>query len=387
MTIEIDDLGPEVIVHVSDVVTGMRGILVIDNTVLGPTGGGCRMMPNITDLEVAQLARSMTYKFGILGLPRGGCKSGLWGDPAMPAEEKRGLLRAFGRALQPLLETKAAAVGPDMGVTAADVRDIYDGAGVAQLRSGLFERVHEGDPAAYHITGHGVIASAMAAAEVIGMPFRGARIAVEGFGQVGAGTCRRAVREGAVVVGISTLEGGLHDEGGLDVEQLLALRRTHGDRLVHEYRGGERIPSESIYFVPADVVVPGARPWVIDEGNCARVQARIVASGGNITVTRGADQMLFQRGVLSVPDFIASAAAALASWVDFLGGSLDHAFGAIDRVLGGITTKVVQEAQKAAVSPYEVATGMVRKRIDDARGQPRKTFEQTREEIRALLGM
>src|SRR4051812_19229895 len=98
-----DDLGPEVVARVYDPETGMRGVLVIDNTVLGPAGGGARMMPNITEEEVAALARSMTFKFGILGLPRGGCKSGIWGDPAMPAESKRRIMRAFGRSLKPFL--------------------------------------------------------------------------------------------------------------------------------------------------------------------------------------------------------------------------------------------------------------------------------------------
>jgi glutamate dehydrogenase (NAD(P)+) len=380
-----DEIGPEAQVLVSDPVTGMRGILVIDSTALGPCGGGARMLPDLTAEEVADLARGMTYKFSILGLPRGGSKAGIWADPSLPSERRRELLLAFGRAVAPYLASKDVAIGPDMGVTVKDVSIIYAGAGAENVRTGLFERPHEGDPAAYHITGYGVVAAMRAAAPFAGLEMAGATVAIEGFGQVGAGVARHAARLGARVVAVSTLEGTLHDDRGLDVEKLLSLRRTVGDRLVREYEDGELLASDALYFLPADVLVPGARPYVIDEANAPRVEAKLVVSGGNITTTPAAEESMFKRGLLSVPDFVANSGGAIASWVDMLGGDLPQAFRTMDALIGKLTRSIMQESRTRGVSPYVVATTRARERVLAARGKPRRRFEETREEIRRMF--
>ena len=385
--IAMDELGPEAVVFVNDVETGMRGVLVIDNSSLGPCGGGTRMLPDLSVDEVAALARGMTYKFGILGMPRGGSKAGIWGDSSIPTDRKRAIMRAFGRRLRPYLETKDVAVGPDMGVTVSDVASIYEGAGVENIRSGLFEHVHEGDPAAYHITGYGVVVSMVAAAPFAGIDIRGSRVAIEGFGQVGVGVARYAERAGAKVVAISTVRGAIYSEAGLDVAALLRLRRECGDDCVLRYGRAEQLATSELYYLPVDALVPGARPYVINDENAHRVQAKLVVSAGNITTTEPAESLLFQRGVVSVPDFVANSGGAIASWVDFLSGDLEQAFAAIRRLIGTITGEVLTQARSRAITPWAAATSRVRERVIAARDQPRKTFEQTRSEIRSLLGM
>jgi glutamate dehydrogenase (NAD(P)+) len=382
-----DELGPEVVLYVHDPVSGMRGVLVIDNSVLGPTGGGARMAPDITGEEIARLARSMTYKFGIFGFPRGGCKSGICADASAPVEARRAITRAFGHAVRPFLVENHAAIGPDMGVTVRDVDDVYDGAGVTRLRSGLFAREIDGDPTAYHLTGHGVIGAAKAVSSLAGLSMRDARVAVEGFGQVGTGCARRVQREGAKLVAISTILGAIYDERGLDVSRLLELRRRHGDRCVLEYTGAAQIDRSEIYYLPVDVLVPGARPDVITEENASRIQARLISSGGNIAVTESAQEILFQRGVVVVPDFISNAGAAIASWVDFMAGEPDQAFAAIDRLITSLSSDVISESQRTGQNPYRVATARVKARIAASRLGPRKSFDQTKSEIRDLLGV
>jgi glutamate dehydrogenase/leucine dehydrogenase len=322
----------------------------------------------------------------MLGLPRGGSKAGIASDPA-DATTKVPRLRAFGVAIRSLMANRDVAVGPDMGVTVEDVREIYAGAGVEQIRSGLFEQVRDNDAVGYHLTGHGVIAAAMGACEVAKLPFRGSRIAIEGFGQVGVGCARRAGREGAKIVAISTSLGGLYDPAGLDLERLMSLRRSVGDRCVIEYGRGERIASDQLYFLPVDIMIPGARPWVIDERNCDRVQAKLVCSGGNITVTDGAQEALWRRGVVTVPDFVANAGAAISSLVDFLGGTPEQALAAVDRLVSNSTRTVMTKAQATGEVPYRTAVGIARERVVAARGKPRKTFAQSMTEIRGLLGL
>jgi glutamate dehydrogenase (NAD(P)+) len=296
-------------------------------------------------------------------------------------------MQAFGRRLRPFLLSNFVAVGPDMGVTVQDVAHVYEGAKVENARSGLFARIVEDDPAAYHITGYGVATSMRAALATAGVEMKGARVAIEGFGQVGDGSARYAHRFGAKVVSISTLKGAIYNADGLDVDRLLQLRRTDGDDCVLAYGDAELIPVSSLYFLPVDVLVPGARPYVIDDENWRSLNARAIVSGGNITLTSGAYESLFQKGVLVVPDFISNAGAAIASWVDFLAGDFSQALATIDRLVSRVTTDVMQEASRTARNPYVVATDRVKERIRDARGQRQKSFDEIKVEIRQLFGM
>jgi glutamate dehydrogenase/leucine dehydrogenase len=382
-----DELGPELVVRVHDPETNMTGFLVVDNSVLGPVGGGTRMAPDVDEQEVRDLARAMTYKFAFLGLPRGGSKAGIIGDPSMPPEAKRAYLRAFGRGLRSFLKTKDVAVGPDMGITVDDVKVIYEGANVEQVRKGLFARVVEGDPAGYHLTGRGVIRAALATCRSAEIPFAGATLAVEGFGQVGVGTCRTAVKEGGKVVAVSTMAGAIYNASGLDVEQLMALRREHGDRCILEYKGAERISPDEIYFLPVDISIPGARPWVITEENCDRVQAKVVVSAGNLSVTEAAENKLWARKVITVPDFVANAGALLGSLVDFLGGSVEQAFHAIDTIMTARAAEVATEAIRSNVVPRRVAIKRATELIVSKRGQRPRTFDETMPEIGRILGL
>jgi len=205
-----NEIGPELICEVWEPKCGLHGFLVVDNTTLGPAGGGTRMAPDLVVEEIADLARGMTFKFAIMGLPRGGSKAGIVGNPRLPPEEKIELLHAFGRKIALLLRENEVSIGPDMGIDAGDVSEIYLGAGRKNPRSGLFQMVIEGDPAAFHFTGYGVATAATVAASAAGIPVEECRVIIEGFGQVGVGTARYLSRAGAKVVAISTLSGAVH---------------------------------------------------------------------------------------------------------------------------------------------------------------------------------
>lgn len=344
------------------------------------------MTPDITVEEVADLARGMTYKFGIHGFPRGGSKAGIWGDPGMPPEKKRDTLRAFGRALVPYLRHDEVVCGPDMGVSVDDVQEIYTGAGVRNRRTGLFSRPHQGDPLAYHLTGLGVCCACQSAARVAGLDFSGSRILLEGFGQVGVGVARYAHARGARVVAVSTVKGAVYNPEGLDVPRLLELRRQHGDSCIDHVRG-DKLPADELYFCPADILVPGARPHVITAENVGRVQSGIVVSAGNNSVTREADEMLSRRGSLSVPDFVANGGAIIASLVDFNGGTREQAFKAIEERISALTESVLREAIDRSSTPHSVATRRVKQLVLESRSRPRRSFEETMSEVRDLLGL
>src|SRR5262249_22239665 len=141
----------------------------------------------------------------------------------------------------------------------------------------------------------------------IGLPLRGARVALEGFGKVGSGAAKFFAREGARVVALSTVRGAIHAPEGLDVGALLALRSEHGDvEALERYASGDagvaRIAASELYGVPADILVPGARPDAIHAGNVEGVTAALVAPAANIPYGEGMVRRLHARGCTALPD-------------------------------------------------------------------------------------
>jgi glutamate dehydrogenase (NAD(P)+) len=155
-------------------------------------------------------------------------------------------------------------------------------------------------------TGHGVKAAAEAALAHRGRTLKGASIAIEGFGKVGAGMALASARAGARIVGVSTVDGLLADPDGLDVEELFSLRERFGDGLVEHGRAPAR-PREDLFELECDVLVPGARPDSITLDVAARLRCAVVAPGANVPYGPGAVEELHRRGIIAVPDFIANA--------------------------------------------------------------------------------
>ncbi len=369
-----DDLGPEKVFHVYDPVVGMRGVIVVDTTLMGIAGGGTRMLPDITTEEIFGLARAMTYKFATLDFPVGGAKAGIWADPSLKGQKRQDVLRSFGKAVRPLLST-GITVAADIGTDARDVATIYEGAEVPLQSTGLALVEIDGEPLENHATGYGVVVAAKAALEHVGLDIKDAKVAIEGFGKVGGGAALYTVREGARLVAISTLEGTLYDEDGLDVERLLSLRKKHGDMAIREYGSGKILDKAELYFLPVDVMIPGARPHVIDKNNAARVKAKVISSIANIPITDEAEEILFGRGIVSVPDFISNAGGVLVAVVDILGGTADDVFRALDEIIGSNVRDIVSDALGEHISPRALAVKRAREKVKRIRERREGTLD------------
>jgi glutamate dehydrogenase (NAD(P)+) len=362
-----DEPGPEKILHVYDPSVGMKGVVVVDTTSpQGWSGGGTRMLPDITTEEISWLARTMTYKLAYLDMPVGGAKAGIWADPGIQGAPREAILRAFGNAVKPLLTT-GLGLGADMGTNAKDVAIIYEGAGVPQTSTRLAQQEKEGETLEDHATGYGVVVAAQAACGFAGMELKGATVAIEGFGKVGGGVARYMAEAGAKVVAISTISGAIYNQGGLDTKKLLSVRKQSGDRTVEEYEDARRIDKEEIYFLPVDVLIPGARPYVIHKNNAMQIQAKVISSIANIPITDEAEEMLFQRGTYSVPDFICNAGGVVLGVVDALGGTADDVFRAVRRILDPLVRDILADARKEMRSPRSLAVRRTREKVLKAR--------------------
>jgi len=308
----IDEWGPEKVVCVSDRRTGMRGVLVIDNTARGMGKGGTRMSPTVSTTEVMRLARNMTWKWAGVDLFYGGAKAGIRADPH--TSDKEQVLRAFARALHNEVP-KEYVFGLDVGLTEDDAAILEDEIGG---RGGAVGTPYALGGLPYDqlgVTGYGVAETVDAAAQYIGRDTASLTVSIQGFGAVGAATARRLADLGATIVAISTSQGGLHNPDGLDVEQLLKERDRHGDALVNHYSAAKPIACGEEITVPADVLVPAALQDVIDDHMARALPAAIVVEGANLPSSPSAQEILRERGVLVVPDFIANAGGVVAAAV------------------------------------------------------------------------
>jgi len=363
-----DEIGPEKIVHVHDPVVGMKGVVVIDSTAMARTaGGGIRMLPDITTKEIAGLARAMTFKFGSLGVPVGGAKSGIWADPGIKGEERKEIMRAFGRSLKSLLEAKEVAFGADIGTDATDLPFVFEGAELPWESIGLLTEEKDGEPLENHVTGYGVTIAAQAACEFGGIDINGATVAIEGFGKVGGGVARYISEMGARVVALSTIQGAIYNEDGLDVRRLLEARKVSGDKAVNEYEDADHLAKEEIFALPVDILIPGARPYVITEKNADRVQAKIISSIANIPITDEAEEILFRKGIHVVPDFISNAGGTIISVVDFLGGTSDNAFMAAKELIASSARDILADSRKEKMNPRSLAVKRITEKVLQAR--------------------
>jgi len=334
-------------IELRDEAAGLDAFIVIDHDLFPVSAGGTRMLPDVDAREVARLARAMTWKFALCGVRYAGAKAGI----RFEGGDRDAVLAAYRRALAPFRDVFLT--GPDMGTRPSDfVTPDLDALP-------LWAQSHEGLGMDDLATGHGVKSAAEAALAHLGQKLEGATVAIEGFGKVGAGTARACARAGARVVGISTVHGLLADAAGLDVEELLELRRRFGDRLVSN-AAREARPRDELFELEVDVLVPGARPDSITRKVADRVRCAVVAPGANIPYAPKAVEVLHARGILAIPDFISNSGGVHLYESVEQDDAPEAALAKIEELIAGTVTRVLAVAQAENVTPLEAALRDVR---------------------------
>lgn len=350
-----DTLGPKSILHIHEPAIGLKAILVVDNVATGPAIGGVRLAPDVSLEECFRLARAMTFKNAAAGLPHGGGKSVIFGDPAMDAAKKETLIRAFARAIGPTVEYIA---GPDMGTNETAMAWIRDEIGRA---AGLPREVGGIPLDEIGATGFGVAVACEAAAPFAGLSLDGARIVVQGYGAVGRNAARYLERKGAKLVGVADRGGAVANPDGLDLAALTEL--TRAGHSVGEYAGGKVISHEELIGLPCDIWIPAARPDVLRADNVDRLNCKLVVQGANIPATAEAERMMFERGIVSVPDFIANAGGVICASVEHRGGGEAMAFTSIEEKIRRNTRLTLERARSSNAPPVQAATALAMDRL------------------------
>jgi glutamate dehydrogenase (NAD(P)+) len=321
------------------------------------------MAPDVDTGECVRLARAMTLKNAASGLAHGGGKSVLIGDPRMPPAQKERLVRAFAHALR---REEDYIFGPDMGTDEGCMAWVKDEIGRAVGLPAAVGGIPLDEVGA---TGWGLCQAADVAAPYCGLDLRGARLVIQGFGAVGKHSARFLAERGAVLVAASDSEGAIHDASGLRVAELIALKDA--GKSVCAYAGGRALDRDAVLDVECDIWVPAARPDVVREDNVQRLRTRLVLQGANIPFTTGAENMLHDRGVLVVPDFIANAGGVICAAMEYHGATQSSAFAAIEDKIRANTRAVLEAARRDRVPPRQAALDLAVGRVKEAMGYRR----------------
>ena len=300
------------------------GYRVHHNTVLGPTKGGIRYHPGVTLGEVTALAMLMSWKCALMGLPYGGAKGGVACDPgSMSRRELEHMTRRYTAEVMLFIGPDLDIPAPDLGTNEQTMAWIMDTYAMTQGRT--VPGVVTGKPILIggsagrrDATGRGLVYALGPALKDLGLELRGARVAVQGFGNVGSVAARLLWREGCTIVGVSDARGGVISSQGMDIRELTNHVKESGS--VVGFPGTEPISNAGLLELPCDILVPAAVGGQITVQNADRVHARVVAEGANGPTTPEADEILADRGILVIPDILANAGGVVVSYFEWVQG-------------------------------------------------------------------
>lgn len=353
----VDELGPAKVIFLR-LGADVEAVVVIDNIALGPAIGGTRMRPDISAAEVARLARAMTMKNAVAGLPHGGAKSGIAAPHNLAPVDHERVMRAFARAIEPLTDYVP---GPDMGTSETSMAFVHDEIG----RSVGLPTVLGGVPLdELGATGFGVAICADVLAEAKILDLAGARVVVQGFGAVGTHAAIQLAKRGATIIAVADSKGATTEPGGLDVAALVAYKRAEGT--VAGFPGGTAVPRDDILGYGCEILVPAAQPDVLTLDNVGKVSARVILEGANIPITVAAEEELHRRGVLCVPDVIANAGGVICAAAEYRGAGRSEAFTDIEEKIHMSTAEMLDRAEGDLLTPREAAIQMARARVNHA---------------------
>lgn len=301
-----------------DIFTGYR---VQHNNSRGPYKGGLRYHPDVDSDEVTALASLMTWKTALVGVPFGGAKGGIAVDPAtLSRREREQLTRRFVQAIDPVIGPHEDIPAPDVNTDPATMAWFMD---EYSRQHGYTPAIVTGKPPAVggslgrkEATGLGVAIVAEKAAAAAGIALAGARVIVQGFGNVGSHAALFLRERGAKIIGVSDVHGGRYHPGGIDMDA--ALKQQDEAGTIRDLPGTEARTNAELLESDCDILVPAALDRVLTSDNAGRVKARLIVEGANAPTTFEADEIFRERGIQVVPDILANAGGVTVSYFEWV---------------------------------------------------------------------
>lgn len=297
------------------------GYRVQHNGSRGPCKGGIRYHPEVDLYEVRGLAALMTWKTALMNLPFGGAKGGVavkaW---ELSEGELERLTRTFTSRISLILGVNRDIPAPDMYTNAQTMAWMMDEYG---RKNGYSPGIVTGKPVELGgslgreaATGTGTVIICEQVAAEFQVPIEGARVVVQGFGNVGSHTARIIAERGAKVIAVSDVHGGIHDPGGLDVPALMQFVKKTGK--VAGFPGSTVITNETLLSLECEFLIPAALGGVIAKENCDSIRARFIIEAANAPTTPIATKRLEERGIIVVPDILVNAGGVTVSYFEWV---------------------------------------------------------------------
>ena len=300
-----------------------EGYRVQHNTSRGPTKGGIRYHHDVDVHETTALSMWMTWKCAVANLPYGGAKGSVKVNTKLLSKrELEKLTRRYATEINIVIGERGDIPAPDIGTNPQTMAWIMD---TISMQAGYtMPGVVTGKPiemggsqGRVEATGRGVVVSAVEACKKLGMRMDGAKVVVQGFGNVGSVAAMLAEREGAIVVGVSDARGGIYNEKGLPVSELYH-KYSGMDGGILNYKDAQQVSNDDLLELPCDILMPCAIAAQITGENAPKIKAKLIVEGANGPTTPDADVILSDKGILVVPDILANAGGVIVSYFEWV---------------------------------------------------------------------
>ena len=300
------------------------GYRVHHSTVLGPTKGGIRYHQDVSLNEIRALAMLMSWKCAVVGLPYGGAKGGVVVNPKeLSQNELEHLTRRYATEISILMSPEGDIPAPDVGTNPQvmawimDTYSMHRGYSTPSVVTGKPVSIG-GSQGRIEATGRGVAIATREMARHMKLNLDGARVVIQGFGNVGSVASVLLSKLGCKIIAVSDTRGGVVNPGGLDPARLVEHKNRTGS--VAGFPGANLISNEALLELPCEILVPSALEGQVNEDNAARLHTRLIVEGANGPVTPGADDVLGSRGITIIPDIVANAGGVIVSYFEWVQG-------------------------------------------------------------------
>ena len=298
------------------------GYRVHYNVAMGPAKGGIRYHPNVTLDEVKTLAMWMTWKCAVVNIPFGGGKGGVAVDPhKLSKKELERLTRRYTAEIIDLIGPEVDVPAPDVNTNPQVMAWIVDTYSMHMRKT--VTSVVTGKPVFLggsrgrkEATGRGIMFIAREAGSVYGVPLKNATVAIQGFGNVGSTAAKLIAAQGAKVVALSDVNGGIYNENGIDVNA--ALRKVQESGTIVNLPGTKPITNKQLLELNVDFLIPAALENQITKENAENIKAKIIVEGANGPTTTEADEILNKKGIKVIPDILSNAGGVTVSYFEWV---------------------------------------------------------------------
>lgn len=366
--------------HDNGTIKVYSGYRVQHNITRGPAKGGIRFHPGVNLDEVRALAMWMTWKVALVNIPYGGAKGGVIVDPKTLSQfELERLTRRYASEIAVFIGPERDIPAPDVGTNAQVMSWLMDT--ISMNRGYTVPAIVTGKPievggslGRVDATGHGVAITAREATKHVGIRLDQCKVVVQGFGNVGSVSANQLSDMGARIIAVSDVTGGYYNPRGLDITDMLNYIKKNPQKTLEGYAhpGMERITNSELLELPCDILVPAALENQITGLNAPRIKTRILIEAANGPTTPEADSILYDRGILVVPDILANAGGVIVSYFEWVQGlqeffwSEEEITERLDRIMVRSFANVLEIALRDRISMRLAAYTISVKRVADA---------------------